>query len=64
MSEAAVLSCRGLKKTYLQGKVGVPVLLGVDLDIARGERVAIVGASGSGQIRIVSGCCARVRREW
>jgi lipoprotein-releasing system ATP-binding protein len=27
----------------------VPVLLGVDLDIARGERVAIVGASGSGK---------------
>ena len=44
-----VLSCRGLKKTYVQGKVEVPVLLGVDLDIARGERVSIVGASGSGK---------------
>ena len=48
MSEL-VLSCRGLKKTYVQGKVEVPVLLGVDLDIARGERVSIVGASGSGK---------------
>ncbi|CAG0933267.1 MAG: Lipoprotein-releasing system ATP-binding protein LolD [Rhodocyclaceae bacterium] len=48
MSELA-LSCRGLQKTYVQGKVAVPVLAGVDLDIARGERVAIVGASGSGK---------------
>lgn len=31
MSEA-VLSCRGLKKTYVQGRVEVPVLAGVDLD--------------------------------
>ena len=43
------MSCRGLQKTYIQGKVEVPVLLGVDLDIARGERVSIVGASGSGK---------------
>ena len=49
MSEEVILSCRGLKKVYVQGKVEVPVLLGVDLDIARGERVSIVGASGSGK---------------
>ena len=49
MNNETVLSCRGLKKTYVQGKVEVPVLLGVDLDIARGERVSIVGASGSGK---------------
>lgn len=48
MSEA-VLSCRSLRKVFQQGKGEVPVLLGVDLDIARGERVAIVGASGSGK---------------
>jgi lipoprotein-releasing system ATP-binding protein len=44
-----VLACRGLKKTYRTGPLDVPVLLGVDLDVAVGERVAIVGASGSGK---------------
>lgn len=44
-----VLSCRGLRKVFLQGRAEVPVLLGIDLDIRRGERVAIVGASGSGK---------------
>lgn len=48
MSEA-VLSCRALKKTYYQGKVEVPVLMGVDLDVGAGECVAVVGASGSGK---------------
>ncbi len=47
--ESPVISCRGVHKSYFQGKVEVPVLLGVDLDVAVGERVAIIGTSGSGK---------------
>jgi lipoprotein-releasing system ATP-binding protein len=48
-SPELVLSCRALRKIYRQGEDEVPVLLGVELDVHRGETVAIVGASGSGK---------------
>jgi lipoprotein-releasing system ATP-binding protein len=51
MSEAIgepVLACRNLKKTYF-GPTPVPVLRGIDLDVRRGERIAILGRSGSGK---------------
>jgi lipoprotein-releasing system ATP-binding protein len=44
-----VLSCHGLRKIYRQGDYEVPVLLGIDLKVSRGETLAIVGASGSGK---------------
>jgi lipoprotein-releasing system ATP-binding protein len=47
---SAILEAVGLRKVYLGGD-GTPieVLSGVDLEISRGEFVAIVGASGSGK---------------
>ncbi|OGS96257.1 MAG: lipoprotein releasing system, ATP-binding protein [Gallionellales bacterium RBG_16_56_9] len=44
-----VISCRELRKTFIIGKEDVPVLKGINLEVQRGERVAIVGASGSGK---------------
>ncbi len=48
-SEQPVLRCSGLAKTYAEGKLRTPVFAGIDLSIAPGERVAIVGASGAGK---------------
>ncbi|HSD44901.1 MAG TPA: lipoprotein-releasing ABC transporter ATP-binding protein LolD [Burkholderiales bacterium] len=45
----AVIRCRGLQKTYNEARVPVRVLLGVEMEVAAGEVVAIVGASGSGK---------------
>ena len=39
----------GLRKSYRKGKIEVPVLHGVDMEAARGELVAVIGASGSGK---------------
>src|SRR5580704_16195315 len=48
MSEP-LLSARGLKKTYVIGKRSLEVLRGVDIEIARGDFVALRGASGTGK---------------
>ena len=44
-----VVSCRNLQKIFRRGDYAVPVLTGVDIEVRRGETVAIVGASGSGK---------------
>ncbi len=49
MSEPPALACRDLGRTFREGRLSVEVLRAVNLEVAAGERVAIVGVSGSGK---------------
>jgi lipoprotein-releasing system ATP-binding protein len=44
-----VMRAQGLAKTYAEGRMQTPVFNGLDLSVAAGETVAIIGASGAGK---------------
>jgi putative ABC transport system ATP-binding protein len=49
VNASALISLRGITKTYGQGAAAFQALKGVDLDIPSGQFVAIMGPSGSGK---------------
>ncbi|QLC49188.1 ABC transporter ATP-binding protein [Methanolobus zinderi] len=56
-----VITINGLKKSYQLGEMEVPILHGIDLNVKKGEFVAIMGPSGSGKSTLMNmiGCLDR-----
>ena len=51
---APLVAIRGLSKHYVRGEQLIPVLVDIDLDIAEGDYVALMGPSGSGKSTLLN----------
>ncbi|MHB8311513.1 MAG: ATP-binding cassette domain-containing protein, partial [Metallibacterium sp.] len=49
-----LIEIRDLGKTYRRGKQQIPVLQGVNLDVAAGDFFALMGPSGSGKTTLLN----------
>tara|TARA_Y100000758_G_scaffold298075_2_gene258806 strand:- start:271 stop:987 length:717 start_codon:yes stop_codon:yes gene_type:complete len=52
--EDPIIAVTGVTKTYSNGKLRVEALKGIDLEVARGEIVAVMGPSGCGKTTLLN----------
>ena len=50
----ALIRISHLSKGYVRGGQAIPVLLDINLDVARGEFIALMGPSGSGKSTLLN----------
>ena len=50
----AVVSCKGVEKTFIKGRESVEVLAGINLEIEEGDFLALMGPSGSGKTTLLN----------
>ncbi len=52
--EAPLVAIRALSKHYVRGDQVITVLAGIDLDVRRGDYIALMGPSGSGKSTLLN----------
>ena len=53
MAECYTLECRAVRRHFIQGSSRIDTLNGIDLQLRKGERIALMGASGSGKTTLM-----------
>ncbi|AJC49283.1 ATP-binding cassette domain-containing protein [Allofrancisella guangzhouensis] len=54
MNKEIVLSCKNVSKKYTEFKSSIDILKDINLDIQKGEKIAILGLSGSGKTTLLN----------